>query len=1250
MKVWWWCCFSRALSDYIVVDDALKQISITTHLELPHKVGGDHLAWQDDYNSRSQSTIKESSMGAMSTETQSPPLHPSDGEIAWSLACLSYLPLTFYRNPSQSNTSKTVNVKSLLFPSSASVRECLSLNSESLTRYLQRAKFCIGTFSLDPLSFIGELSPLRVGISVGLCIPDHCTSQSFTRLFGLLCSIPECSSLRESKLIEVCSYLQPLLCGPLDRFTFEHQFRLTCLEQQDLEIKDDKWNEEVEHFKEDFEAVQHIIDDLTDPKDLLALLRALLPAQALRNAATQQMPPSGDSPVHIPRSLTAANARRFREDDDEAGEVYVNPDFTPGTQSEPRALFTNAGDAQIDADYLNVLLDCGVSTLAQAPSLYLKTGGFQNLGAWDQCPSDSRRAPSNTTTISEQGGRYCFMRYLSLLGSGHCVSAKCDGKKMALLARMLCDMSSGGLGVWQTCLDLVNIVPIDLCVLIQLFGCNDYTKLNAVLDRNVDLWTIISSSLGRSDMSYLPEDAPKRFLAATNTLWDQFPIPVASLLDLHQLDRLSLPLRRLSTNRQHLQLRPVIDVRPPGELSCEVFCDYSSLPRKSVTFVICIILLGTYFVLLPLAAYITKAFSEAPSESINELAPRSTAQKLLLYQYPRSPKPSSARSTRRDRTSPPLGPSLNSSSISSPARDLKTIEPPRSNLEALLLCFHPGDNWSAYEATIKNVKNGEFPHLCGLRVISMIWIVITHTFSLMATTGLVSNVKTGLQLIQRFDFQLIIGGMYAVDSFFFFTGFLVAVYGGPSLQIVMQSASRGAAVRNQASKLLLNLKILFFSILHRYLRLGGVYFFLLMLWTWGVPHLSSGPMWPALTNWIRHGYLGGCEKYWWTNVLFINNIIPHFGGGDCMGWTWYLANDFQFFIISTSLLLIRRASVKSFVFLCVVLLFGSWAIALVTVVQNQLTTALMGACLDNGMQALLFETVRANEMFYSKPWCRFPPHLIGVIWGVLYRTGSFESWLIGGVRPIDRSTPSELSVSEKLGETPRPESAASSPPLVKIPLPRMFRRDPPASREAAASPAVQSLSNGREEDVVARRALMPWIHVLAALTMAATVFVQYGPNNSPFLFWPRWIDVAYQVFSRSIWALCLGWFCVSLTYAISEHRNRPRLLDYKLSSSGVPPFLSIPSPVADDWLSRTLLRLWGAPVFIALASFCYCVYLLHPMLQSVYFGSSLTSFYESQGVGYFDGVGFCILSFLIAIPFTICIEISLSKCARLIGV
>ncbi|KFM61437.1 Nose resistant to fluoxetine protein 6, partial [Stegodyphus mimosarum] len=55
-------------------------------------------------------------------------------------------------------------------------------------------------------------------------------------------------------------------------------------------------------------------------------------------------------------------------------------------------------------------------------------------------------------------------------------------------------------------------------------------------------------------------------------------------------------------------------------------------------------------------------------------------------------------------------------------------------------------------------------------------------------------------------------------------------------------------------------------------------------------YLGSGPVWPD------KDIEPSCKNYWWWNLLYINNFQKSVD--QCMVWSWYLANDMQFFIIS----------------------------------------------------------------------------------------------------------------------------------------------------------------------------------------------------------------------------------------------------------------------------------------------------------------------------------------------------------------
>lgn len=59
---------------------------------------------------------------------------------------------------------------------------------------------------------------------------------------------------------------------------------------------------------------------------------------------------------------------------------------------------------------------------------------------------------------------------------------------------------------------------------------------------------------------------------------------------------------------------------------------------------------------------------------------------------------------------------------------------------------------------------------------------------------------------------------------------------------------------------------------------------------------DTSPFWMTEANDIN------CPQYWWRNFLYIQNMYPI--EDMCMSWSWYLASDFQCFVLSSFLLTI----------------------------------------------------------------------------------------------------------------------------------------------------------------------------------------------------------------------------------------------------------------------------------------------------------------------------------------------------------
>ena len=261
-------------------------------------------------------------------------------------------------------------------------------------------------------------------------------------------------------------------------------------------------------------------------------------------------------------------------------------------------------------------------------------------------------------------------------------------------------------------------------------------------------------------------------------------------------------------------------------------------------------------------------------------------------------------------------------------------------------------------------------NLNGMRVISMFWVILGHTYYFLLIFGGFKDFAVVTEhFMPRFTAQSILNGFFAVDSFFFISGFLVAY-------LTFREMNRRKG------------KFPFVTFyLHRILRLTPTYMFVLFFFWFLSNHLTRGPGSPATAG-PGSGQYENCVKYWWTNLLYINNFYPTNFGDECMGWTWYLANDMQFFVITPLFLIIFYASFP----------IGLISIG-ITLAASMGVSGFIGGFYGYHANTFynLYNAIAQNASIptvdttiYGKPYCRIGPYLIGILLGYIifknYRT------------------------------------------------------------------------------------------------------------------------------------------------------------------------------------------------------------------------------------------------------------------------
>ncbi|XP_068723765.1 nose resistant to fluoxetine protein 6-like [Montipora capricornis] len=313
--------------------------------------------------------------------------------------------------------------------------------------------------------------------------------------------------------------------------------------------------------------------------------------------------------------------------------------------------------------------------------------------------------------------------------------------------------------------------------------------------------------------------------------------------------------------------------------------------------------------------------------------------------------------------------------------DVHLIQPSvqeRGFFVRFLLCFSITRNTSKIMDC--SVPPGAITSVNGVRVLSLWWIILGHTYTAIVTSGILNDILLGLNIVHRFTFGTISNAFFAVDSFFVLSGLLVAYL---SFRRMEQNDGKLP---------------LFKFYFHRFWRLTPSYMFVILFYSNLYAFLGEGPYWFSSQNSTL------CEKYWWTNLLYINNFYPTNSGNQCLGWSWYLANDMQFYIISPLVIfLVKRFKWKG-VFASVGGLLGiSFVVTAVIIDYYELKVMLFGR---GGGEPHLKQNGAENnfsDLLYIKPYCRISPYLVGMVLGYLIHAEESAhrlSPLVSRQRPI----------------------------------------------------------------------------------------------------------------------------------------------------------------------------------------------------------------------------------------------------------
>lgn len=273
--------------------------------------------------------------------------------------------------------------------------------------------------------------------------------------------------------------------------------------------------------------------------------------------------------------------------------------------------------------------------------------------------------------------------------------------------------------------------------------------------------------------------------------------------------------------------------------------------------------------------------------------------------------------------------------------ELTTELKPQNKIIQFILCF-------SWFTTLKQIFQTEVGYddmrlFHGMKFFGMIWIILVH--ALYYAHHAIANKVIAYRMTDDFFTQVLSNATLSVDTFFFTGGFLLTY---------TYLKSQGNKKKSFSESTIQIIK----GIIRRYIRLTPGYLVVVMIFILNFTWMEKVSMIPSSEQ--IHVL---CTKYWWRNILYINNLFPW--NEQCLSWSWYLPNDMHFFIFGSIILTLMNTHYNI-----------AMSISVITIISSIFTSGYL-AYNYNYIPALN-EQYEMLTYFYLRPWTRIPPYLIGM--------------------------------------------------------------------------------------------------------------------------------------------------------------------------------------------------------------------------------------------------------------------------------
>jgi peptidoglycan/LPS O-acetylase OafA/YrhL len=251
--------------------------------------------------------------------------------------------------------------------------------------------------------------------------------------------------------------------------------------------------------------------------------------------------------------------------------------------------------------------------------------------------------------------------------------------------------------------------------------------------------------------------------------------------------------------------------------------------------------------------------------------------------------------------------------------------------------------------------NRELDILEGIRFFSFVFLMIMGT-SLFMNPAVKATPWNALDMKKGTMFTLIMSTNQATDVFIALSGF-IGMY--KCMQIYEANGNRLGAkdiLKLYARKFFRTAPLIY-----------AVFFF---AWAAG-SRFSEGPNYTSYQSLFLN-----CDKYWWSQLLMIGNLVPYFEetNGGCMYWAWTFYVDLQIYLLIPFWAIIYMKSPK----------IGIAVIAFFIAIAQSYAAA-MSIQYNLKMSPIGVEAYYLFGYYINKPWARMYASCIGAYFAMGYR-------------------------------------------------------------------------------------------------------------------------------------------------------------------------------------------------------------------------------------------------------------------------